>query len=80
MSKNFLLPNLLVLHFGQNLVKIRTKIAKLQMHENVHKNVNENIFFIHIFMQTFISFYEGQLKQLISYMLFNPFKMAVQFF
>ena len=25
-------------------MKIRTKIAKLQMHENVHKNVNENTF------------------------------------
>ena len=33
-------------------------------------------------MQIFMSFYEGQLKQLISYinMLIYPFKMAVQFF
>ena len=31
-------------------------------------------------MQIFMSFYEVQLKQLISYMLFNPFKIAVQFF
>ena len=31
-------------------------------------------------MQIFMSFYEGQMKQLISYMLFNPLKMAVQFF
>ena len=31
-------------------------------------------------MQSFMSFYEGQLKQLISYMLFNPFKMVVQLF
>ena len=23
-------------------MKIRTEIAKLQMHENLHKNVNEN--------------------------------------
>ena len=54
------------------------------MHEIVRKNVNESI---HIFMQIFTSFYEGQLKQqifysfiqLIFYMVFNPFKMAVQF-
>ena len=25
-------------------MKIRTKIGKLQMHENLHKNVNENMF------------------------------------
>ena len=25
-------------------MKIRTKIAKLQMHENLHTNVNENMF------------------------------------
>ena len=25
-------------------MKIRTKIAKLQIHENLHKNVNENMF------------------------------------
>ena len=50
------------------------------MHENLHKN-------IHIFILLFMSFYGGQLKQqicysftlLISYMIFNPFKMAVQF-
>ena len=33
-----------VLHFVENFMKIRTKIAKLQMHENLHKNVNENMF------------------------------------
>ena len=31
-------------------------------------------------MQIFISFYEVRLKHLISYILFNPFKIAVQFF
>ena len=25
-------------------MKIRTKMTKLQMHENLHKNVNENMF------------------------------------
>ena len=31
-----IIPNFLVLHFGENFMKIRTKIAKLQMHENLH--------------------------------------------
>ena len=48
-------------------MKIRTKIAKLQMHENLHKNVNENKF--HIFKQIFMSFYDGLLKQQICYSL-----------
>ena len=43
MSKNFqkmvyIILNFLVLHFGENFMRIRTKIAKLQMHENLHKN------------------------------------------
>ena len=33
----------LVLNFGENFMKIRTKIPKLQMHANLHKNVNENM-------------------------------------
>ena len=37
----FIIPNFLVLHFGENFIKIRTKIAKLQIHEILHKNVNE---------------------------------------
>ena len=40
----YIIPHFLVLQFGENFMKIRTKIAKLQMHENLHKNVNENIF------------------------------------
>ena len=43
-------------------MQISTKIAKLQMHENLYKNVN-----IHIFIQIFMSFYEGQLKQQMLY-------------
>ena len=39
-----IIPNFIVLHFGENFMKIQTKIAKLQMHENLHKNVNENMF------------------------------------
>ena len=58
-------------------MKIRTKIAKLQMHENLHKHVNENVF-IHIFMQMFMSFYEEQLKQQIcnSFTRLRPKKYA----
>ena len=40
----YIIPNFLVVHFGENFMKMRTKIAKLQMHENLHKNVNENMF------------------------------------
>ena len=28
----YIIPNLLLLHFGENVMKIRTNIAKLQMH------------------------------------------------
>ena len=35
----YIIPNFLVLHFGENFMKIQTKIPKLQMHENLHKNV-----------------------------------------
>ena len=51
-----IIPYFIVLHFGENFLKIQTKLAKLQMHENLHKNVNV---FIHIFMQIFMSFYDG---------------------
>ena len=40
----YIIFNFLVLYFGENFMKIQTKIAKLQMHENMHKNVNENMF------------------------------------
>ena len=40
----YIIPNFLVLHFGGHFMKIRAKIAKLQIHENLHKNVNENMF------------------------------------
>ena len=87
-----IIPNYLVLHFAMTLasfMKIRTKIPKLQMHKNLHKNVNENRFsFTFLCNFSCQSVYDGQLKQkirnsftlLISYMVFNPFKMPVQFF
>ena len=39
-----IVPNFLDLHFCDNFMKIRTKIVKLQMYENLHKNVSENMF------------------------------------
>ena len=60
----YIIPNFLVLlfgekflHFGEHSMKIRTKIANLQMHENLHKNVNKNMFsftFLCKFLQVFI--------------------------
>ena len=29
----YIIPKFLVLHFGENFMEIRTKIAKLQMHK-----------------------------------------------
>ena len=57
----FILPNFLILHFGEIFMKIRTKIPKLQMHEVLHKNVNENVFSFN-FYANFHSFYDEQLK------------------
>ena len=56
--------NFLVLNFDENFMKILAKIAKLQIHENLHKNVNENMFSF-TFLYNFREFYEGQLKQQI---------------
>ena len=33
----YIIPNFLVLHFGEKFMKIRTRIPKLQMHENLQK-------------------------------------------
>ena len=54
----YIIYNFLVLHFDEHFIK-KKKIAKLQMHQNLHKNVNENMFFIYIFMQIYISFMKG---------------------
>ena len=40
----YIIPSFLDLHFAENFMKILTKIAKLRMHEKLHKNVNENLF------------------------------------
>ena len=84
----FFIPNFLVLYFGENFIKIRTKLPKLQMHETLHENVIENMFSF-TFLCKFSCFYDGQLKQqiicysfrlLVSYMVFNTFKIMVKFF
>ena len=54
----YIIPDLLVIHFAENFMKIQTKIAKLQMHEILHKNVNENKFSF-TFLYIFLSFYEA---------------------
>ena len=54
----------------------------------IRRKTCEKHVFIHIFMQIFTSFSDGPLKQqicysftlLISSMVYNPFKMVVQFF
>ena len=61
----YIIPNFLVLHFGENFIKIRTKIANLKMHEKLDKNVNENMFSLTFLWEIFMSFYGGQLKQQI---------------
>ena len=45
----YIIPNFLVLYFGENFMKIQSKIPKLQMHEKLHKNVNENMFHSHFY-------------------------------
>ena len=40
----YIITNFLVLHFGENFMKILTKIEKLQMHEKLHKYMIENMF------------------------------------
>ena len=57
----YIIPNLLVLHFGENVAKIWLKIAKLQMLENLHKNVNENMFSF-TFLCKFSDFLWGAIK------------------
>ena len=51
-----IIPNFLVPHFGENLMKIPPKNTKLQLHENLHKCEQFQHVFIHIFMQIFMSF------------------------
>ena len=75
-----ILPNFLGLHFGENFMKIQTKTPKLQVHENLFKNVNENTFFVHIFMEILKQQICCSFTLLISYMVFDPFQMAFQFF
>ena len=49
------------LKFHENLNK-NSKVTDACM-QNLHNNVNENMFSFTFFMQIFMSFYDGQLKQ-----------------
>ena len=79
----YIVPNLLVLHFGENFMKIRTKIPELQMHEILHKNVNENMFpytFLCKFLWWAIKATNMLQFDTANYLhVFKPFKMAVSF-
>ena len=57
--------NFFVLHFGENFMKIQTKIAKLQMPKKLYKNVNENMFLFTFLCKFSWFFIRGQLKQQI---------------
>ena len=67
----YIIPNILVLHFGENFMKIRSKIPKLQMHENLHKNVNETGFHSH-FYATFHEFLWWAIKATNMLQLYTP--------
>ena len=77
-----IIPNFLGLHFGENFMKIWTKIAKLQMHENLPKNVNENMFSFTVLCKFSCVLWRANkatnMLQLYAAN-FNPFKMAVQY-
>ena len=60
----YIIPDLLVLHLGENFMKIRTKLAKLRCMKICIKMW---ICFLFIFMQIFMGLCEGQLKHLICY-------------
>ena len=74
-----IIPNFLVLHCGENLMKIWTKIAKLQIHENLHKNVNENMFsFTFLCKFSLILWRSINMLQLYTAN-YNPFKISINF-
>ena len=78
----YIIPNFLVIHFAENFMKIRSEIAKLQIHENLHKNVNENMFSF-TFYANFHEFNEGSIKAKNLLQLytanFDQLKMAGQY-
>ena len=74
----YIIPKYLVLHFGENFMKIRTKIAKLelQMHKNWDKNVNENMFLLRAIKATnMVQLYTANFLYICIHF-FNQFKMA----
>ena len=53
-----IIPNILVLHFKENFMKIRSKIAVTDSWKIAEKCEWKHVF-IHIFMQIFMSFMKG---------------------
>ena len=72
----YIIPNFLVLQFSENIMKIRTKIAKLQMLENLYKKVNEYMFSFTFLCNYSLFLYNGQLKQPICYSFTLPISNA----
>ena len=72
----YIILNFLVLHFGENFMKIWTKVAKLHMHENLHIMWIKTCF-IRIFIHIILSFFEWYLKQYLISMVFNQFEIDV---
>ena len=62
-----IIPIFLILQICENFMKIRTKIAKLHVHENLRKNVNENMFSFTLLCKYSWVLWYGQLKQRICY-------------
>ena len=60
----YIIPNFLALHFGENFMKIRTKIQKLKLHENLHEKC-ECTFSFTFLCKFSPSFSYGPLKQQI---------------
>ena len=76
----YIIPNFLVLQFGVNFIKIRAKIAKLQIHENLHKNVNENMFLFTFLNKCSFVLWRAIKAANMSQLNFNLFKFGVKFF
>ena len=78
----YIIPNFLVLHFGENFMKIGIKIAKLQMYENLHNNVNFHSHFYAIFHKVLrrTTKQTNMLQLYTANISYIPFRMVFLFF